>query len=116
MVSFWTQLPHCFGVVSDRGVESYLKKTRHLPVDHYGQVGRALCPYSSRLGEHDGELLVGSRPGWSLNGSVSVRSLTVSSLHVHVIRPFVWPTPLASPPSPDASGETDLQRVGSLGC
>ena len=63
MISFWTRLLHCSGVVSDKGVESYLKITRHLSVDHYGQVGRALCPYSFGLGVHVGELLVGSRPG-----------------------------------------------------
>ena len=103
-------------MVGDREVESYLKITRHLPVDHYGQVGRALCPYSSKLGVHVGELLVGSRPDWSPNRSVSVRSLAVSSLHAHVIRPSVWPAPLTSPPSPDAIGETDLQLVSSLGC
>ena len=102
-------------MVSDRGVESYLKITRHLPMDHYGQVGRDLCPYLSGLGVHVGELLVGFRPGWSPNGSVSVRSLAVSGLHAHVIRPSVWLAPLASPPPPEASGETNLQRVGSLG-
>ena len=116
MVSFWTRLPHCSGVVSDKGVESYLKTTRHPPVDRYGQVERALCPYSSELGVHAGELLVGSRPGWSPNESVSVHSLAVSGSHAHVIRSSVWPAPLASPPSTDASGETDPQRVGSLGC
>ena len=59
-------------------MERYLKITHHLSVDHYGQVGRALCPYSSGLGVHVEELLVGSRPGWSPNGSVSIRSLVVS--------------------------------------
>ena len=97
---------------SDGGVESYLKTTRHPSVDHYGQVGRALCPYSSRLGVHAGELLVGSRPSWSPDGSASVRSLAVSGSHAHIIRPSVCPAPLASPPSPDASGETDPQRAG----
>ena len=97
-------------------MERYLKITRHLPVDHYGRVERALFPYSSGLGVHVGELLIGSRPGWSPNRSVSVCSLVVSHSHVHVIRPSVWLAPLPSPPSPDASGETDLQRVGSLGC
>ena len=103
-------------MVSDMGVESYLKITRHLPVDHYGQVGWALCPYLSGMGVHVGELLVGSRPGWSPNGPVSVRSLAISGSHDHVIRPSFWLAPLASPPSPEASGEIDLQRVGSLGC
>ena len=112
MVSFWTRLPHCSGVVSDGGVESYLKTTRHPSVDRDGQVGRALCSYSFGLGVHAGELLVGSRPGWSPDGSASVRSLALSGSYAHVIRPSVWPTPLASPPSPDASGETDPQRAG----
>ena len=97
-------------------MDTYLKITRHPPVDRYGQVRRALYPYLSGLGVHVGELLVGSRPDWSPNGSVSVRSLAVSGSHAHVIRPSIWPTPLALPPSPDASGETDIQRVGSLGC
>ena len=97
--------------MSDGGVESYLKITRHPLVDRYGQVGRALCPYSSELGVHSGELLVGSRPGWSLDRSASVRSLTVSDSHAQVIRPSVWPALLASPPSPEASGETDPQRI-----
>ena len=115
MVSFWTRLPHYSRVVSDKGVERYLKITRHIPVDHYGQVGRALCPYSSEFGIHVRELLVGSRPDWSPNGSVSIRSLAVSGSHAHIIRPSVWLAPLALPPSPDASEETDLQQVGSLG-
>ena len=50
-------------MVSDKGVESYLKITRHLPMAHYGQVGQALCPYSSGLGVHVGELPVGSHLG-----------------------------------------------------
>ena len=50
-------------MVSDGGVESNLKTTRHPPVDRYSQEGRALCPYSSGLGVHAGEVLVGSRPG-----------------------------------------------------
>ena len=103
-------------MVSDRGVESYLKTTRLPPVDRYGQVGRVLCPYSSGFGVYVGELLVGSRPGWSLNESASVRSIAVSGSHDHVIRPSVWPAPLASPPSPDSSGEINPQRVGYLGC
>ena len=93
-------------------MESYLKETRHPSVDRYGHVRQALYPYSSGLGVHARELLVGSRPGWSLNGSASVHTLAVTSSHVHIIRPSVWPAPLASPPSPDASGETDPQRVG----
>ena len=74
---------------SDEGVESYLKTTRHPLVDHYGQVGRALCPYSSRLRVHAGELLVGSRAGWSPDRSASVLSLAVSGSHAHVIWPSV---------------------------
>ena len=93
-------------------MEGYLKTTRHPPVDRYGQVGRALCPYSSGLRVHARELLVGSRPGWSPDGSVSVRSLAVSGSHAHVIRPSVWLAPFASPPSPDASREIDPQRAG----
>ena len=99
-------------MVNDEGVESYLKTTHHLPVDRYGQVRRDLCPFSSELGVHVGELLIGSWPGWSPNGFVSIRSLAVSGSHAHVTRPSVWPAPLASPPSPDANGETDPQRVG----
>ena len=94
---------------SDGGVKSYLKTTRHWPVDFYGQVGRALCPYSSGLGVHAGELIVGSRSGRSLDGSASVCSLTISGSHAHIIRPFIWPTPLALPPSLNACGETDPQ-------
>ena len=45
--------------MNDGGVESYLKITRHLPMDHYGQIGQALCPYFSGLGVHIGQLLVG---------------------------------------------------------
>ena len=99
-------------MVSDGGVESYLKTTRHPSVDRFGQVGRALCIYSSGLRVHARELLVGSRPSWSPDESASVRSLAVSGSHAHVIRPSVWLAPLASPPSPDASRETDPQRVG----
>ena len=59
-------------------MESYQKITRHLPVDHYGQVGQALCPYFSGLEVHVGQLLVGFRACWSPSGSVNVRSPTVS--------------------------------------
>ena len=103
-------------MVNDGGVESYLKITRHLPVDHYGQVERALCPYLSGLGVHVGQLLLGFRPCWSPSGSVSVCSPTVSGSHAHVIWPFVWLASLASPPFPHSSGKTDLRWVGSLGC
>ena len=53
-VSFLTQLPHCLGVVSDREVESYLKRARHQRDDHYGRVGGALSLYSPGLGAHFG--------------------------------------------------------------
>ena len=86
---FLDSASHCSRVVSDRGVESYMKITHHLPMDHYGQVGRALCPYSSGLGVHAGELLVGSRPGWSPKGSISIRSLAISGSHAHVIWPSI---------------------------
>ena len=71
-------------------MESYLKIACHLPVDHCGQVGRALCPYSSGLGVHVGELLVGFCPGSSPNGSVSVHSRAVSLLlllRLHLLTP-----------------------------
>ena len=93
-----------------------MKITRHLPVDHYGQVGRAFCPYLSGLGVHVGQLLLGFRPCWSPSEFISIHSPTVSSSHAHVIRPSVWSAPLASPPSPDASEETNLRWVDSLGC
>ena len=38
----------------DGGMERYRKIARHLPVDHYGQVERALFPYSTGLGIHVG--------------------------------------------------------------
>ena len=97
-------------------MESYLKRTRQLSVDHYGQVERDLCPYFSGLGVHVGRILVGFRPCWSPSGSVSVRSPTVRGSHAHVIRPSVSLAPLASPSSPDTNGETDLRWVGSLDC
>ena len=99
-------------MVSDRGVESYLKITRRPPVDRYGQVRRALYPYSSEFGVHAGALLVGSRPGWPPDGPVRVRSLAASDSHTHVTRPSVWPAPPTLPPSPVANGETDPQWVG----
>ena len=103
-------------MVNDGGVESYPKRTRHLLVDHYGQVGRALSPYFSRSRVHVGQLLVGFRPCWFSSGSVRVRSPAVSGLRAHVIQPSVWPAPFASPPSPDASEEIGLRWVGLLGC
>ena len=105
-----------FMMANDGGVESYWKITRHLTVDHYGQVRWALCPYSSGLGVHVGQLLVGFRPCWSPSRSVSICSLAISGSHAHVIRPSVCPALLASPPSPDASGETDLRWVSSPSC
>ena len=66
-----------------------MKTTRHLQVDHYGQVERALYPYLSGLGVYVGQLLVGFRLSWSPSGSVSVHSLAVSGLHAHVIHPSV---------------------------
>ena len=76
-------------MVSDEEVESCLKRTRHQPDDHYGQVGRALFPYSPGLGLHAGRHHVGCRTCWSPSGSVSVRSPVVSGSHVHAIRPSV---------------------------
>ena len=72
-------------MVNNGGMESYLKITRHLSVDHYGQVERALYPYFSGLGVHVRQLLVGFRPCWSPSGSVSVPSPTVSDSHANVI-------------------------------
>ena len=57
---------------------------------------------------------MGFRPCWFPSGSVSVHSPVVSGSHAHVIWPSVWLAPLASPPSPDASGETDLRWVAGL--
>ena len=99
-------------MVSDEVVESCLKKTHHQPNDYYGRVGRALCPYFPRLGVHVGRHLMGFRPCWSPSGFVIVHSPIASGSHVHIIRQSVWPAPLASPPSPDASGETDIRWVG----
>ena len=82
-------------MVSDGEVDSYLKRNRHLPDDHYGRVGQALCPYLPRLGVHVGQHLMGFRLCWSLSESVSVHSPIVSGSHVHVIRPSVWPAPLS---------------------
>ena len=95
-------------MVNDRGVGSYMRITRHLLEDHYGQVEWALCRYFSRLRAHVGQLLVGFRPCWSPSGSISVRSPTISGSHAHVIRPSIWLSSLASPPSPNAIGETIL--------
>ena len=98
--------------MSDGETESCLKRTRHQPYGHYGRAGRGLFPYSLGLGLHSGRHLEGCRACWTPSGSVSVRSPIVSGLHVLVIRPSVWPAPLASPSSPGASEETDLRWVG----
>ena len=103
-------------MVSDREVESYLKRTRHQLDDHYGRAGRALFPYSPELRLHAGWHHVGCRACWSPSGSVIIRSPIVSGSHVHAIRPSVYPTPLASPSFLGTSGETDLRWVGLLGC
>ena len=95
-------------MLRDGEVESCLKRTRHQSDDHYGRVGRALFPYLPGLRVQVRRHLVVFWPYWSPSGSISVRSPVVSGSHVHVIRPSVWPAPFALPPSPDASGETDL--------
>ena len=82
-------------MVNDGEVESCPKRTCHLPVDHYGQVGRAFFPYPLGLGVQVGQRLVGFRPRWFPGGAVSARSPIVNGLHVHEIRPSVWPAPLA---------------------
>ena len=76
-------------MVSDREVESCLKRTHHQPDEHYGRVGQDLFPYSPRLRLHVGRHLVGFQAYWSPIGSVSVRSPIVSGSLVHVIRPSV---------------------------
>ena len=98
-------------MVSDGEVESCLKRTRYLSDDHYGQVGRAFYPYFPGLGVQVGQHLVGFQPCWFPGGSVGIRSPIVSGSYVQAIRPSVLPAPLASPPSPDASGEIDLRWV-----
>ena len=72
-------------MVNNGEVESFPKRTHHLPTDHYGKVGRALCPYLPGLGVQVRQRLMGFRP----------RSPVVNGLHVHVIRPSSWPAPLA---------------------
>ena len=59
---------------------------------------------------------MGFRPRWSPSGLVGARSPVVNGLHVHIIRPSVWPVLPAWPPFLDASGETGLQWADSLGC
>ena len=87
-------------------MESCPKRTLHQQGDHYGRVGRALFPYSLGLRVHSRRHLGGYGACWTPSGSVSGRSPVVSGSHVLVIRPFVWPAPPASPPSPGASEET----------
>ena len=76
-------------------VESYPKRTHHLLGDHYGRVGQPIFPYMPKLRVHAGQGLTGFRPRRSPRGPVSTRSPVVNSLHVHAIRPLVWPAPLA---------------------
>ena len=102
-------------MVNDREAGSYPRRIRHLPDDHCGQVGRALCPYLPGLEVQVGQRLVGFRPYWSLRGHVGARSVVVNGLHVHAIRPYVWPALPAKLPSLDASGETGLRWADSLG-
>ena len=77
--------------MNDEEVGSYPRRIRHLPDDHCGQVGRALYPYLPRLGVQVRQRLVGFRPSWSPSGPVGARSPVVNGLHVHAIRPSVWP-------------------------
>ena len=96
-------------MVRDGEVESCLKRTRHPPNDHCGQVGRALCPYLLVLGVQVRQHYMGFRPCLFPSGSVGVCSPVVSGSHAHVIRPSIWPAPPSLPPSPDVGGEIDLQ-------
>ena len=82
-------------MVNDGEVESCPKRTRHLPVDHYGQVKEAFCPYLLGLEVQVRQHLVGFQPRWFPGGPVSARSLVVNGLHVHAIRPSIWSAPLA---------------------
>ena len=63
----------------------------HLPDDYCGQVGQALYPYMPRLRVQVGQHLVGFRPRWSPSWPVGARSSVGNGLHVHAIRPSVWP-------------------------
>ena len=103
-------------MVSDGEVESCLKRARHQPDDHYGWVVGAISLYSPGLGAHFGRHLGGSRACWTLSGFVGGHFPTANDPLVLVIRPFVGPAPLASSPSPGASGGTSPQWVGLLGC
>ena len=82
-------------MVNDGEAGSCPSRVRHLPDDHCGQVRRAFCPYLPGLGVQVGQHLVGFRPRWSPSGPVGARSPVVNGLHVHVIRPYVWPALLA---------------------
>ena len=75
--------------MNDGEVESYLKRTHHLPGDHFGRVGQPFCPYLPGLRVHARQHLAGFRPRWSPRGPVSARSSAVNGLHVHAIRPLV---------------------------
>ena len=103
-------------MVSNGEAERCPKRTRHQPGDHYGQAGRALFPYSPGLRVHSGRHLGGYRACWTLSGSLRGRSPVVSGPYVLVIRPFVWPAPPASPPSPSTNEETGPRWVDLLGC
>ena len=48
-------------------------------------------------------------PDWSPDGLTGVHSPVVRGSRARVIRPSVWHVPLALPPSPSASGETELR-------
>ena len=115
-VSFWTRLPLCSRVVSDGEVESYPKRARYHPDDHYGRVGGALSLYSPGLGAYFGRHLGGSWACWTLSGFVGGPFLVVNGLPVLVIRTSIGPTPLALPPSPGANGGTSPRWVDLLGC
>ena len=72
-------------MVNDGEAGSCPRRILHLSDDHYGQVGRALCPYLLGLRVQVGQRLVGFRPRWYLSGPVGTRSPVVNGLHVHVI-------------------------------
>ena len=78
-------------MVNDGEAGSCRRRIRHLPNDHCGQVGRALCPYLPGLEVQVGQCLVGFRPRWSPSVPVGARSPIVNGLHVHAIRSSVWP-------------------------
>ena len=82
-------------MVNDGEVGSCPSRVRHLSDDHCGQVRRAFCPYLLGLGVQVGQRLVGFRPRWSPSGPVGARSPVVNGIHVHAIRPYVWPALLA---------------------